>query len=42
MLPGILLGIFLGGKMHRRFSAEKFAQFLYGILVMLGIILIVF
>ncbi len=42
MFPMVLLGIFLGGKANRRFSAARFTRVLYWILIVLGAMLIFF
>lgn len=42
MLPMVVLGIYLGGKVNQRFSTERFTQFLNIILIILGVLLIYF
>ncbi len=39
-LPLVLLAIFIGRKINRRFSADRFAKFLYVILIFLGMLLL--
>lgn len=39
-LPLVLVSIFLGGWINRRFSPERFAQWVYGLLIALGLLLL--
>ena len=41
-LPGVLLAIFLGGKLNRRIPARRFERLLYLALIILGLLLMPF
>lgn len=40
-LPLVLIAIFLGGKLNQRISAGRFERLLYGVLIVLGLLLLI-
>ena len=39
-LPGIGLGLYLGGKMHRLIPKPVFSRVIFGLLVVIGVLLV--